>query len=711
MARYTETLRDQNLRAIPGALVSVTAMDGTTAVLTDDSAQHLDNPFLTDAYGNYTFNTSAGIYTISFTYGGRTILKEVVTAGTLIANLAPDPANAGKFIALDADGVPTYSSGTGADAGLRTDLAQSGGSSLVTFAPDAANTYSTSLSERLNQNRSILDFIPKELHATILAGGNAGDVTAYIQTAFDNSVGLWCPQRARFYVTHVTISGLGRFHDLSNCTFVGMASTPTNAVIELKCGRSEIRGLRVSAAGNSNYQAAIHYYTNNVLTYPVGYNRFVGGQVDGARIGLVIGGLPGQTTFESVYTQPGGAANGIAHDAPVSETTFFQWQATSCARGVFMNQPNGKLQFLGCHIASESIDYWTGYGAKSEFIAVHVVNQGSELSMSCGSCEHVQSASDGALIRVDAGVVNMHNVTTETTVPSYIAGQGALIVDSPIVSGINSAAGRPYLEVGPGASTTTISNGAIRHSVSTTSTEATTTAVNAIGGSRTPNLSAIERYHNTEISNSLWAVGGAVYKPIVRGVHASFHRCLLTVLDGAGARVSRADLDDGDNQLATIADTGAGSLPVYPVASNVTFGGWAYAVTGTGAYGREDSGLPTVEGRALLNLHRLVGGATGTVTMGPAQLVLGKKDSLNIIRAFIKTGTTSNHIKFEISRRTFDGSTIDSLVLFDGPESEFGSTWQPLMLAFQLLDSTPKYAIIVTVSAGADMRWTDITVR
>lgn len=87
MARYTNILRDQNLRAIPGALVSVTAQDGTTATLTDDSAQPLDNPFQSDAYGIYTFNTAAGVYTIGFTYGGRTILKEVVIVGAPAADV------------------------------------------------------------------------------------------------------------------------------------------------------------------------------------------------------------------------------------------------------------------------------------------------------------------------------------------------------------------------------------------------------------------------------------------------------------------------------------------------------------------------------------------------------------------------------------------------------------------------------------------------
>jgi hypothetical protein len=158
MARYTATLRDQNQRPIPAALVSVTAIDGSTALLTDDSAQPLANPFPTDAYGTYTFNTAAGVYTIGFTYGGRTVLKEVVAVGTLVANLAPDPTHAGKFLALDAGGNATYSTGTGADAGLRTDLAASGGSALAGFLQSGTGAVSRSVQSKLRERVSARDF-------------------------------------------------------------------------------------------------------------------------------------------------------------------------------------------------------------------------------------------------------------------------------------------------------------------------------------------------------------------------------------------------------------------------------------------------------------------------------------------------------------------------------------------------------------------------
>lgn len=127
MARYTDTLRDQNLRPVAGALVSVVNYAGVAAALTDDDDQPLDNPFYTDEYGGFTFNTSDGQYTLSFRYGGREVYSEEVTVGTLIANLSPDPTNGGKYLALDAVGVATYSVGTGNDPAFRTDMAANAG--------------------------------------------------------------------------------------------------------------------------------------------------------------------------------------------------------------------------------------------------------------------------------------------------------------------------------------------------------------------------------------------------------------------------------------------------------------------------------------------------------------------------------------------------------------------------------------------------------
>src|SRR3954469_736581 len=75
MARYSDTVRDQNQVPVVGALIAVKAQDGSTPALTDDSAQPLDNPLTSDSYGAYYFNATDGVYDEEYYFGGRLVQK------------------------------------------------------------------------------------------------------------------------------------------------------------------------------------------------------------------------------------------------------------------------------------------------------------------------------------------------------------------------------------------------------------------------------------------------------------------------------------------------------------------------------------------------------------------------------------------------------------------------------------------------------------
>ncbi len=76
MARYTDTLRDQNGAIVAGGLITVLRGDGTTPVLTDDDDNVLSQPLVSDRYGTWYFNASDSRYDFFFYYGGRTRLIE-----------------------------------------------------------------------------------------------------------------------------------------------------------------------------------------------------------------------------------------------------------------------------------------------------------------------------------------------------------------------------------------------------------------------------------------------------------------------------------------------------------------------------------------------------------------------------------------------------------------------------------------------------------
>jgi hypothetical protein len=67
--------------------------------------------------------------------------------GSTPEDVVGNPAN--KFLAFDADGDAIFSSGTGADAGLRTDLAASGGAALVRYKQDDTDALAASVQAKI----------------------------------------------------------------------------------------------------------------------------------------------------------------------------------------------------------------------------------------------------------------------------------------------------------------------------------------------------------------------------------------------------------------------------------------------------------------------------------------------------------------------------------------------------------------------------------
>lgn len=152
MAYYSTTVRDHNKAPIPGALVAVVDYAGNTASLTDNFGNALDNPVVSNALGEISFNAVNGRYKLSYYVAGREYLIETgVVIGDIIAAIDPSPTNAGKYVALDADGNPTYSFGTGADAGLRTDIAALTGAALIGANDGASGSIFTSVQGFINK--------------------------------------------------------------------------------------------------------------------------------------------------------------------------------------------------------------------------------------------------------------------------------------------------------------------------------------------------------------------------------------------------------------------------------------------------------------------------------------------------------------------------------------------------------------------------------
>lgn len=106
----------------------------------------------------------------------------------------PAAAKAGYYSAWDADGLPVAASGTGADAGLRTDLAASPGSSLVANLLGFTGAVARSIGDWLSDQPSVMDFIPFVERVKIRTGlTSATSHTPYIQAALNAQKSLYVP--------------------------------------------------------------------------------------------------------------------------------------------------------------------------------------------------------------------------------------------------------------------------------------------------------------------------------------------------------------------------------------------------------------------------------------------------------------------------------------------------------------------------------------
>lgn len=143
MARYSDTLRDQNGRGIGGALVSVVhSSSGQGATLTYDDGSSEKNPFLTNEDGTFYFNAVDDFYDLTFRYGGRVVAEEFgITVGTVSLP-----------IGLIADSLGTSTNVAPSQNAVTSGFGATSGASLVGFQQNSINAAGRTL---LDKNREI----------------------------------------------------------------------------------------------------------------------------------------------------------------------------------------------------------------------------------------------------------------------------------------------------------------------------------------------------------------------------------------------------------------------------------------------------------------------------------------------------------------------------------------------------------------------------
>ena len=115
---------------------------------------------------------------------GRALLFSVNDTDTEVT-IPQAATRVGKYLAFDAVGAPVASAGTGADAGLRTDLAASSGSSLAGFLQAGVGAVARTMQGKARDVISAFDFMTPAQIADVVAKTALLDVTSAVQAFLD----------------------------------------------------------------------------------------------------------------------------------------------------------------------------------------------------------------------------------------------------------------------------------------------------------------------------------------------------------------------------------------------------------------------------------------------------------------------------------------------------------------------------------------------
>lgn len=568
------------------------------------------------------------------------------------------------------------------------DLAGTGagqGASMVGFVQAKAGAVPATVEGKLRETVSVRDFgavgdgvvnDTAAINAMLAAMGGSGS-TGFYRTRFP--YGGYCIDQLRFDMA-------GARHEFDQAILIGTAISPKKSAVDLRAGQSWHYGLKVKGPFSATaYECGVHHYTNDLALYNPGYLDVHDAYVEGFELGWAIGALPSQGGVipKQIPDQNVHAPDDVAIDAPLSELTYTNPKIEFCPKGLRMEQPNGKVTIVGGRIHSES-KHWAGYDTTQTY-AVEIANAGSELSLVGGTVEHVQGGEDGACLKVLDGTLHANNVTIETTVSHYVAGSGVLRLTHIQNNGLNAVT-RGYLEVHSGATGTfEISNSPILWPYGRVGTDGPGfRAVSGLAGETAINLNFVCKFDKVSLDGAPVSFSGG-YRPIVKGLRSIFRDCELLSRSFPEANILyRYRLHDGEDRLMGAVDRNGASMGAFAMSrTSATVGGWNLTVAGPCGYGFVTAGLPSIAGIPVASALRLESVAGGGTISAQTPILHSKHDGLELLRGFIRTGASSANIRIRAYFYRFGvAAPTATSDIFLGMESQFGSAWQPLLLAF-----------------------------
>jgi hypothetical protein len=519
-------------------------------------------------------------------------------------------------------------------------------------------------------------------------GDGVADDTAAIQAAINyvksrpgsGPKRLYFPSGA-YNVTQVTVDGSGLDIFFDDALLVGIASSPTTSIIQIKGGFNHIHGLKVVGNFIANYQCGVHWYTNDLNSFYPGRNRFDGLHVQTCKIGLVVGALPSQA--DPIPAQGTVQADGVATDAPVSESYVHGFQTYACVRGLYFRQPNGKVSFVNPDVTGEDND-WLTYADRTETCAIQL--ERGELSVVGGDVQQIQQI-DGALVRVNNGNLNLISNVIESVAPIHIQGPGNVRISNILNWGLNNESTAFFFVKDDCTGNLDISDSWIVRNAGYSGGWAIFKSVSSLStGSFSPNTKFFVNLSNVEIRDPNWTQG-STYNPIAQGLRVKFKNCWMTGYSGT-TRVASRKIDEGENLLMGKVDLPADTVTAYakPAASSGTSGGWTFSNTSTaGGWGSSTASLPSPEG-ITANKALLLSSTSGAAVYATSPKFNVEPQRTYVLRGWARTNANNATIIFRLNWYNFSGSaasTASTDSYYGTGQNFIGSTWSPFMLWFQ----------------------------
>lgn len=559
------------------------------------------------------------------------------------------------------------------------------------------------------------------------------DDTAAVQTAIDLAgsavhapTGQILGVKGLCMVSQINFTSAGIRYTANGMIFRGNATSATTAIVQVKTGNGNIfQDLAVDGNLNSNYQCGIHWYTNNLNLYYPGNCRFTGSMtVTSCLVGLCIGGLPSQAL--PLPAQGTTQADGIATDAPLSESFIEGFQSIACINAIYMAQPNGKV-FMSNPVISGSSSGWAGHFGTSGYTAASTcaliakldATQANELYISGGAVENIADTT-GTFIQCYNSHIHFDGATIEACAPSFIAFASNVTFDHCLDMGWNfSTAYSPFL-VDPAASgilsftdctigypSADLTGTTGAPFVKGASNLAGTFAVNTKGFS--VNFQGVELRDVPAAPLS----GVAAYNPTVSGLQSHFENSKYTSYNGTPAITIQYDMDDGLDILRGTIDQSNYIITAYGANGNAAIGGWTFAVSnvGTCQWGSAAATITIIE-KVIDKCLKLFAPAAQTTQATSPKFGISPQRPYTL-RGWVQGGVTGSQITIQLLWFKFDGTASGTVStnLLNAADTAIGATFVP----FQFLAMPPKdcsQAQVVLIAAnGATMQIADLNLR